>query len=138
NQLSRPHVDALLGSGWPEGLTSLQLVNCSLDRGVLERFLGSPRLEGLEELNLSANHVRREAALIAACRHLTGLRRLGLRDSGIGNQGAAALARAEGLSALELLDVWNSGVGPAGSDRLSKRFGAALWMRTEEPPCWVI
>lgn len=134
----RKKLDALTGAGWPETLTSLQLTR-SLPSNVLPRLLDSPRLECLEELNLGGNDVRTEgAARIASCVHLATLRRLGLRNSHIGSPGAAALAESKVFAALELLDVWDSGAGRPGTDRLSKRFGPALWARLEEPRCWAV
>lgn len=135
NALRPEHVNALLGADWLEQLTTLQLVGCSLSRDGLARLLASPRLASLEALNLSNNLLFSDGAqLIAASPHLPSLRRLGLRNTRISGQGAVALTR---LSLpLEMLDVWDSRVGRAGVDKLRERFGAALWMRLEEPPCW--
>src|SRR6185369_5580356 len=52
----RKKLDALLGGGWPEALDSLQLTR-SLPSSFIARLLGSPRLAGLAELNLSDNYV---------------------------------------------------------------------------------
>jgi hypothetical protein len=136
NELTRQHLDALVGTGWPEGLTSLQLTGCTLSAQTISRLL-TPRLEGLEELNLGGNYLGLGGAeQIASCPHLTNLRRLGLRRSGIGSQGCAALARSPHLGSLELIDTWDSGGGRSGVDKLRARFGQALWTRLQGPPCW--
>jgi uncharacterized protein (TIGR02996 family) len=136
NEMKRPAIDALLNN-WPEGLVSLQLAGCGLDPDLIKRLCASPRLAGLQELNLSGNYMRESGAgHLARCEHLTNLRRLGLRNSGISGSGAASLASSGPLKTLQMLDVFDSGAGRSGLDRLKDSFGPALRNRLDEAACW--
>jgi uncharacterized protein (TIGR02996 family) len=134
--LRREHIDALLAGERLEDLTSLQLERCSLWGELVGHLVSSPRLAALEELNLNRNWLRGGGGeAVAGSPHLANLRRLGLRNTGLHGAGGTALARSPHLQRLELLDVWDSQVGRALL-RLRERFGAALWEKPQEPPCW--
>jgi hypothetical protein len=104
---------------------------------MVEFLVSSPRLAGLEELNLSRNRIRtRGAEALARSPHLENLLRLGLRNTAIAGSGANALVQSRSLEGLEVLDVWDSHLSGPTLRRLTARFGQVLWLHPLEPPCW--
>jgi uncharacterized protein (TIGR02996 family) len=63
---------------------------------------------------------------LARCPGLAGLKRLLLRDAGVGDEGALALARSPHLAGLELLGLEGNAFSPAVEAELRERFGRRL------------
>jgi len=87
------------------------------------RYVGAilkrPELAALTGLDLCFDHLDgRDAALLAACRHLTGLKRLNLNGNPIGDEGAARLGTSPHLMGLEALHLEHCGLGPAAVNSL--------------------
>ena len=88
------------------------------------RYVGAilkrPELAALTGLDLCFDHLdNRDAALLVACRHLSGLKRLNLNGNPIGDEGAARLAASPHLTGLEALHLEHCGLGPAAANSLA-------------------
>lgn len=88
------------------------------------RYVGAilkrPELAGLSGLDLCFDHLdSRDAALLAACRHLSGLKRLNLNGNPIGDEGVACFGTSPHLSGLEALHLEHCGLGPAAVGTLA-------------------
>jgi uncharacterized protein (TIGR02996 family) len=82
-------------------------------------ILKRPELAALSGLDLCFDHLDgRDAALLAACRHLAGLKRLNLNGNPIGDEGVACLGTSPHLTGLEALHLEHCGLGPAAVDTL--------------------
>jgi uncharacterized protein (TIGR02996 family) len=137
NPMGPRHIQALWGLLEMTAVASLQLADCGLTGELVEQFVSSMRVSNLEELNLNRNRLsRRGGEAVAGSPHLAKLRRLGLRNTELRGEGATALVRSPYLRRIEMLDVWDCHFGRASLERLHARFGAALWLKVSEPPCW--
>jgi uncharacterized protein (TIGR02996 family) len=137
NPMRREHIEALWCILEVMGIGSLQLADCGLTGELVEQFVSSMRVSNLEELNLNRDLLRgRGGEAVAGSPHLANLRRLGLRDTYLHGEGATALIRSPYLQRIEMLDVWDCHFGRSSLERLHARFGAALWLKVAEPPCW--
>jgi uncharacterized protein (TIGR02996 family) len=83
-------------------------------------ILKRPELAALTGLDLCFDHLdSRDAALLAACRHLVGLRRLNLNGNPIGDEGVARLGASPSLTGLEAVHLEHCGLGPAAVNTLA-------------------
>jgi uncharacterized protein (TIGR02996 family) len=83
-------------------------------------ILKRPELAALSGLDLCFDHLDgRDAALLAACRHLSGLKRLNLNGNRIGDEGVACLGTSPHLTGLESLHLEHCGLGPAAVGALA-------------------
>jgi uncharacterized protein (TIGR02996 family) len=74
------------------------------------------------------------AEALARCPGLAGLRRLRLRHSGVGDEGARALARSPHLAGLELLGLEGNALSPDAEAELRQRFGRHLCLGPPDFP----
>lgn len=112
-------------------------------------FLGFVPLGGLRSLTLDKRTIvpsapgwySRNVALaqtIAQCGGLSGLRRLHLNHTGVGDEGALALARSPHLAGLEVLDLSNNAPSPEVEAELRERFGKRLCLGKPDWPNFTV
>jgi uncharacterized protein (TIGR02996 family) len=93
-----------------------------------EALLASPHLKRLTRLTLGTSV---PMGAVAACPHLTGLRELAIKQSGIGNADVDVLLTNPALKSLEKLTLWDINaqrprLSPASHKKLRDRFGTDL------------
>jgi uncharacterized protein (TIGR02996 family) len=74
------------------------------------------------------------AVALARCPGLAGLKRLRLRDAGVGDEGGLALARSPHLAGLELLNLEDNAFSPEVEAELRGRFGRHLCLGRPDYP----
>jgi uncharacterized protein (TIGR02996 family) len=98
----------------------LSICRGGIDAALLERFLLSPRLRALRELDLGDNRLGPTGALLLAAPHrLPDLVALDLGGNALGNAGAAAIALAVGRPRLQCLGIGRNGIGPEGVEAIA-------------------
>jgi len=103
--------------------------------------LRTVRLKSLTVNRLSPTWDTRNVALattLARCPGLAGLKRLWLRDAGVGDEGGRALARSPYLAGLELLNLEDNALSPDVEAELRQRFGRRLCLGRPDYPHFTI